>query len=169
MRPKELLTRGGDERGITLVELLVALALFAIVAIGTLGALGATNAGGFLEGFPVAFSTTRSAKDITAAAVYIQSLHEHLAQQGGLTEGVFTFTPASPDPFGFVKPSAERFQLRWTQMQVEIQRWGWNGEKDAYQNGEPCTTDCLFWVRTQLEWQLKDSTRSVAMERFIRP
>lgn len=157
-----------DERGVTLLELLIAMALFGIVAIGTLSALGATNAGGFLEGFPVAFAANRSAKDITAATTYLQGLHEHMAQQGGLTVGTYTFSDPSSEPFSYKAENlATGYQLDWVELRVEVQRWGWNGT--AYEDGEACTNDCLFWVRSRLEWRLKDALRSVELVRFLRP
>jgi prepilin-type N-terminal cleavage/methylation domain-containing protein len=158
-----------DERGITLLELLVALALFAVIAIGTLAALGATNAGGFLEGFPVAFATNRSAKDITAATAYVQGLQEHLGRLGAsLTPGTYT----SPAGFGYVDPSTAPYQLGSAAVAIVIERWGWNqplGTTGHYEAMPGCTADCLFRVHTTLTWQLKDATRTVAMERFVRP
>jgi len=170
MRWPQVLTRAGEERGVTLLELLVALALFAVIAIGTLGALGATNAGGFLEGFPVAFATNRTSKDITAATVYVQGLQEHLAGLGGaLTPGTYTL----PADFGYAEPSSPPYQLNWTGISIVIERWGWNpsagGGEGQYEAMAGCSGDCLLRVHTTLTWQLKDATRTVAMERFVRP
>jgi prepilin-type N-terminal cleavage/methylation domain-containing protein len=170
MSRPSILVQAGDERGITLLELLVALALFAVIAIGTLAALGATNTGGFLEGFPVAFATSRSAKDITAATVYVQGLQEHLAKLGAsLAPGTYT----SPTGFGYAEPSSAPYQLGSTTLAIVIERWGWNpsagGGTGQYEGMPGCTADCLFRVHTTLGWQVKDATRTVAMQRFIRP
>src|SRR2546425_11360676 len=70
-----------NERGFTLIEILVSLAIFAVVVIGALGVLGAAGSRGFLSAVPTGFVTTRAARDITAAAVYLQAFQEHAAQQ----------------------------------------------------------------------------------------
>lgn len=80
-----------SERGFTLVEILVSLAIFAIVVIGALGVLGAAGGGGFLEGFPTGFVSTRAARDLTAASVYLQALQEWAANQGGSTLAVGSY------------------------------------------------------------------------------
>src|SRR5437870_4488479 len=48
-----------NQRGFTLIEILVSLAIFAVVVIGALGVLGAAGSGGFLSGFTTGFVTTR--------------------------------------------------------------------------------------------------------------
>lgn len=72
-----------DERGLTLIEILVALAIFAVVIAGALGSVGAHTAGGLLEAFPTGLLTGRVAKDMTVAGTYLQGLQEYAAANVG--------------------------------------------------------------------------------------
>jgi len=125
-----------SERGFTLVEVLISLAIFAVVVVGALGVLGAAGSGGFLEGFPTGLSATRVARDITAASVYLQTFNEYAmglnsstltagtytATPGGTCTTTLTFTgsglgspPAPPGP-----PCNYPYQLGWQTMTVTI-------------------------------------------------
>ena len=166
------------ERGLTLIEILVALAIFSVAAVGTLAAVGATNSGGFLEGFPVAFASTRSAKDITAATSSLQVLHEYIAGlgPGGVTPDTYcagTCGGETPLPGGYPTPSSQGmeqpYQLNWTKLEVVIERYGWDPDDVRYEPSPGCTGDCLTRVESKLTWRLKDATRTVTMERFLDP
>ncbi|MDR7540574.1 MAG: prepilin-type N-terminal cleavage/methylation domain-containing protein, partial [Armatimonadota bacterium] len=124
-----------DQRGFTLLEVLVSLAIFAVVVIGALGVLGATSSGGFLEGFPTGFSTTRAAKDATAAAVYLQAFHEYVAAQNAaaLSPGAYCDGPdctgasiSSSGLTGYPTPPGQPYQLDWRRLDVTIERWCWD-------------------------------------------
>jgi prepilin-type N-terminal cleavage/methylation domain-containing protein len=166
----------GRNAGFTLVEILIALVIFSILAVGALAAVGATNSGGFLEGFPVAFSTTRSAKDITAATTYLQALQEYLAAlgPGGVTPDTYCAGSCggeTPLPAGYPTPSsrgmAQSYQLDWTTLIVVIERYGWDDDAGQYVPTPGCTGDCLTRVESTLTWRLKDAMRTVTMERFL--
>jgi prepilin-type N-terminal cleavage/methylation domain-containing protein len=180
MRWQQVISLAGNERGVTLLEILIALALFALIAIGTLGALGATSAGGFLEGLPVAFATSRTARDITAASVYVQRLQEYMSMNiaaavpGKYCTGACSGEP--PLPVDYPLPSSESiaqpYQLNWTKVEVLIESWGWDSVNDRYAPSLGCTDDCLFLVKTTLTWKLQtwqQDPRTVEMERFVRP
>lgn len=133
-----------NERGFTLIEILVSLAIFAVVVVGALGVLGAASSGGFLSGFATGFATTRAARDFTAAAVFLQAFQEHAAQQAS-TQGAASLVPntycAGSDPgcannlsfagLGtYPLPScntpagcSQPYQLDWRRLDVTIERW----------------------------------------------
>ena len=133
-----------NERGFTLIEILVSLAIFAVVVIGALGVLGAAGSGGFLSAFPTGFVTTRAARDITAAAVYLQAFQEHAAQQAisqgdaSLVQGTYcqgsdpgcanNLSSAGLGSYPLPScnsstPCPQPYQLDWRKIDVTIQRW----------------------------------------------
>jgi prepilin-type N-terminal cleavage/methylation domain-containing protein len=85
------------ERGFTLIEILISLAIFAVVVIGALGVLGAAGSGGFLESFPTGLAATRVARDITAASVYVQTFNEYAMglNSSTLVAGTYTAIPGA--------------------------------------------------------------------------
>jgi prepilin-type N-terminal cleavage/methylation domain-containing protein len=127
-----------SERGFTLVEILISLAIFAVVVIGALGVLGAAGSGGFLESFPTGFTTTRVARDVTAASVYLQTFDEYAMglNSSTLTAGTYTATPGvtcsttptfTPSGSGLGSPPAPPgppcnypYQLNWQTLTVVI-------------------------------------------------
>lgn len=165
-----------DERGLTLIEILIALAIFAIVVVGSLGAVGATSAG-LTDTFSTGFGTGRAAKDYTVATSYLQGFQEYMAQYVNSDATVTTlaafprsFTPVSdPNVYGFPLPSEEPYQLAWSSMVVQVQRWYWNcGNPGQYSPSvAPPTNDEVILVRATLTWALKDLTRTLTMERFV--
>jgi len=162
------------ERGLTLIEILIALAIFAIVVVGALGAVGATTTG-LTDSFSTAFGTGRAAKDYTVASTYLQGFQEFMADHvdlstiGTLEAGSpHTFTPADSDIFGFLLPSARPYQLQWTGMTVEVARWYWDcGSPGQYSPTAAITNDQVVLVRATLTWALKNANRTVVVERFV--
>jgi len=167
-----------NEPGFTIIEILIALAVFAIVVIGSLGVVGATT-GGFLEAIPTGLVTARSAKDMTAAGVYLQALHEFAAARGGGTidpgtDGG-TFTPGGgPGPLGFALPSAVPYQLDWDTLVVEFVTLMWNGASPGQYTAQSCdpssAPDCLVLMRSTLTWNLRGVARPpLTLERILPP
>lgn len=166
-----------DERGLTLIEILIALAIFAIVIVGAIGAVGATSAG-LTDTFSTGFGTGRQSKDYTVASSYLQGFQEYMAQYVDSDATTTTlelasprsFAPASdPDIYGFALPSARPYQLGWTSMVVEVQRWYWDcGSPGQYSPSVAGTTnDQVILVRARLNWTLKGAVRSLTVERFV--
>jgi prepilin-type N-terminal cleavage/methylation domain-containing protein len=163
-----------DERGLTLIEILIALAIFAIIVVGALGAVGAANFG-LTDTFPTALVGGRAAKDYTVASTYLQGFQEFMADYvdtstiGTLESGSpFTFTPADTDIFGFPVPSAQPYQMQWTNMVVEVARWYWDcGSPGQYSPTAASTIDQVIYVQTRLTWSLKGTNRTVEVERFV--
>jgi prepilin-type N-terminal cleavage/methylation domain-containing protein len=164
-----------NQRGFTLIEILVSLAIFAMIVIGALGVLGATDQGGFLEGFPTGFVTARVAKDYTAASVYLQALNEFAASKGSAaaTSGVYCIgsacSPVNDLPAGltgYPTPPGQPYQLDWTKLDVVIETWYWDTVNERYSTSFN-TTETLTRVRSTLTWQMRGQARSVTVERFI--
>ncbi len=183
-----------DERGFTLIEIIISMAIFSVVVIGAMGVLGATNAGGFLEGFPTAFVTSRVAKDITAASVYLQTFQEFVASVGssnfdpnGTTDGAYCVgsgcTPVVALPSslaGYPPPPSQPYELNWTKLNVVITTWYWDPTTNKYDcttNTSACTSagvlpfvtvEGLVEVKSTLTWQLKGATRTpLTVDRFV--
>ncbi len=125
-----------SERGFTLVEILISLAIFAVVVVGALGVLGAAASGGFLESFPTGLAAMRVARDMTAASVYLQTFNEYAMglNSSTLTAGTYTATPAvtctmtlTPSGSGLGSPPVPPgpscnypYQLNWQSLTVLI-------------------------------------------------
>lgn len=164
-----------NERGFTLIEILVSMAIFAMIVIGAIGVLGATDQGGFLEGFPTGFITARVAKDYTAASVYLQSLNEFVAGKTSANAPAGTYCVGSAcSPLvalpsglaGYPTPPGQSYQLDWTKLDVVIETWYWQPLSNSYSTSFN-TTETLTRVRSTLTWQLRGQSRSVTMDRFI--
>lgn len=178
------------EQGFTLIEILVSLAIFAIVVVGALGVLGAAGSGGFLEGFPTGFVTTRAARDTTAATVYLQAFHEYASSQIGglLTPGTYCdgpdCGPVSPIPSsgltGYPAPPGQPYQLDWRKLDVTIERWYWDNTATPkrYRCSEPAGPTCAFVIPTppteylvhlhsKLTWRFRGVTRTMEVDRFL--
>ena len=179
-----------DQRGLTLIEILIALAIFAVVIVGALGAIGSTTSG-LMEGFPTASMSARGAKDYTVASVYLQAFQEYMADH--LTDatigvtvpvGTTSFSAGPPPPasvFGFIPPSGQPYQLDWTELEVTVERWYWYCGNAAATppvlpqyapidgvNPDPSVTeDQMILVRARLTWRYQGQTRTVPVERFV--
>lgn len=184
-----------DQKGFTLLEILVSLAIFAVIAIGAMGVIGASDAGGFLEGFPSAFITARVARDYTAGSVYLQSLQEYVGSKGNLAAIPGTYckgTGCGPEVelpaglAGYPMPPGEPYQLQWSKMEVRLERWYWDDVAKVYKCAEPSGTSDLssppracsftlpspapeYVVRAQarLTWTMRGVERALIMERFF--
>jgi prepilin-type N-terminal cleavage/methylation domain-containing protein len=135
-----------DQQGFTLIEILVSVAIFAMLVIGALGVLGAAGAGGFLEGFPSGLATARTARDITAAGVFLESFQEYVATkddatfiEGGYCEGVGCGVDAGctgsalsgSGITGYPTPPGETYQLAWRCLGVTVEKWYWDDTTDT--------------------------------------
>jgi prepilin-type N-terminal cleavage/methylation domain-containing protein len=150
------------ERGFTLIEILISLAIFAVVVVGALGVLGAAGSGGFLESFPTGLAATRVARDITAASVYLQTFNEYAmgltsstltagtytATPGGTCSTTLTFTgsglgspPAPPGP-----PCNYPYQLNWQTLTVVIDP-PWYACFNTSSTPAPCTATSPCFVK----------------------
>ncbi len=167
------------ENGFTLIEIMISLAIFLVIVVGALGVLSASNTGA-LGAFPTAFGTGRTAKDITAASVYLQALQEYAASQGSAAMGspsTYTCTPSGVSwsctpvlPTGLTNapvPTSRPFELAWTTLAIEVTRWNWDSGTSKYINGGASTNDNLIRVRSTLSWQLGTVGKALTVERFI--
>jgi prepilin-type N-terminal cleavage/methylation domain-containing protein len=150
------------ERGFTLIEILISLAIFAVVVVGALGILGAAGSGGFLESFPTGFAATRVARDITAASVYLQTFNEYAMglNSSTLTPGTYTATPGGtcsttltltgsglgspPAPPG--PPCNYPYQLNWQTLTVIIDP-PWYACFNTSSTPAPCTATSPCFVK----------------------
>jgi prepilin-type N-terminal cleavage/methylation domain-containing protein len=166
-----------DEAGFTLLEVLVSLAIFAMVVVGAVGVLGATNSGLF-EGLPTGFVTTRAARDITAASVYLNAFEEFVASKGSANAPAGDYcvgTGCSPEVAlptgltGYPVPPGEGYQLDWTKLEVLIETWYWDGTCGATGcfSSTVTTDETLTRVRTTLTWEIGGRSRSVSVDRVI--
>lgn len=164
-----------NDRGFTLIEILVSMAIFAVIVIGAIGVLGATDQGGFLEGFPTGFLTARVAKDYTAASVYLQAFNEFVASKTTVnaTPGTYCIgsscSPLVALPAGlagYPTPPGQSYQLDWTRLDILIETWYWDTVNDRFSTSFN-TTETLTRVRSTLTWQTRGTSRSVTVERFI--
>ncbi len=179
-----------NERGFTLIEILVSLAIFAVVVIGALGVLGAAGSGGFFEGFPTGFVATRAARDTTAAAVYLQAFQEHAASQlsallipaTNYCDGPdCTGSPISSSGLtGYPTPPGQPYQLDWRKLEVTVERWYWDDAVTPrrYRCAEPAGLTCNFVVpipptefivhlHSKLTWRFHNVTRTMEVDRFL--
>jgi prepilin-type N-terminal cleavage/methylation domain-containing protein len=135
-----------SQQGFTLIEILVSVAIFAMLVIGALGVLGAAGAGGFLEGFPSGLATARTARDITAAGVFLEAFQEYVATKddaifnpGDYCEGVGCGVDAActgpalsgSGITGAPTPPGEDYQLDWRCLAVTVERWFWDDTLDT--------------------------------------
>lgn len=164
-----------DQRGFTLIEILVSLAIFAMIVIGALGVLGATDQGGFLEGFPTGFLTARIAKDYTSASVFLQAFQEFVASKGtaAATPGSYCLgsgcSPVVAFPSGWTgypTPPGTTYQLDWSRLEVLVERWYWDTTTNRF-SSTVTTNETMTRVRSTLTWRMKSVDRSVTVERFI--
>lgn len=150
------------ERGFTLIEILISLAIFAVVVIGALGVLGAAGSGGFLESFPTGLAATRVARDITAASVYLQTFNEYAMglNSSTLTAGTYSATPGAtcsttltftgsglgspPAPPG--PPCNYPYQLNWQTLTVVIDP-PWYACFNTSGTPLPCTATAPCFVK----------------------
>ena len=175
-----------QEQGFTLIEILVSLAIFAVVVIGALGVLGAAGSGGFLEGFPTGFLTTRTARDITAAAVYLQAFQEHASSlvSTSLIPGTYCEGPDCSPPnlsasgiTGWPTVPTQPYQLDWRRLDVTVEQWHWDDVADA-DGRKYCVvgtancdatadTELLVRVQSTLTWRFRGVTRTLVVDRFL--
>lgn len=165
--------------GFTLLEILVSLVIFAVIVVGAIGVLGAADVGGFLEGFPNAFATTRVARDYTAASTYLQAFQEFVASKksANATPGTYCIgTGCSPEVVlpsglaGYPTPPGQGYQLSWTRLDVLIQVWYWDNTLKRYVTPFVCVGDCpetLTRVRTTLTWTTRGFARDITVDRWI--
>ncbi len=175
-----------SERGFTLVEILISLALFAVVVVGALGVLGAAGSGGFLESFPSGFAAMRVARDMTAASVYLQAFQEYSSGVGGaaLNQGTYCLANSGsncgPTPAlagaglgSFPPVPGYPYQLNWQTLYVTIDWWYWDNTATKYCIvGSPgcaatSTTEHLVRIDSKLKWQYRGFSRTLEVSRFL--
>ncbi len=189
-------TRRRGDSGFTLIEVLVALTVVAVLSVGAFGIVAGSAVGGLQEGGPVAVAAGRRAKDLTAAGVALQALHDYLAiQDGAVWDAAFSDWPpgatertycvrlgrascAGSDPplpatFGeYPLPGSHPYQLDWVELRVAVQRWFWDCASRRYApNGSP-TDDFLVRVRSDLTWRFRGQLRTLVpgdpdLDRFL--
>jgi len=174
-----------SERGFTVVEILISLAIFAGVVVGALGVLGVTGSG-VLESFPSSFANTRMARDITAAAVYLQAFQEYASGVGGsaLNPGTYCLANSgstcgatsalSGAGLGSYPPVlGYPYQLNWQTLVVTIDRWYWDNTAKKYcivgSPGCPATSTTEYLVRidSTLTWQYRGFNRTLEVSRVL--
>lgn len=165
-----------NERGFSLIEVLIALAVFAVIVVGAIGVMGAVNASGLTEGVSTGLVTGRVSKDITAATAYLQALQEYVASKGSGAVAPDTYCAGTcggqtPLPADFPTPASQGldqpYQLDWTNVVVVVEWWGWDAATGQYAPTPGCAADCLLRVESTISWQLKGAPRTLRMERFI--
>jgi prepilin-type N-terminal cleavage/methylation domain-containing protein len=184
-------------QGFSLIEVLVAVGIFLIVSVGTLSILGATAAGGLQDASPTALTAGRRAKDLTAAAIYLQGLHDYLgsldaaawdAVLGSWPPGAAGQTyciqpegqtcgggdPVPPTALGPIPlPPSVSYQLPWVALRLVVQRWTWDCEAHRFSRApSTATADLLVSIHSTLHWRVKSqlqtlSTSGGGLERFL--
>lgn len=187
MRARPAIPDLAGSGGFSLLEVLVALGIFLVVCLGTLGLLGAAAAGGFQETAAPALTAGRRAKDLTAAAVYLQGLNDYLsalddpvwdAVLAGWPSGTYEQTyclrstgapcaggePMPPVSWGaYPLPPSAPFQLPWTELRIVVQRRTWDCAVGRFaESPAQAAPDTLIRIRSTLRWKIKDEVRSLA-------
>jgi prepilin-type N-terminal cleavage/methylation domain-containing protein len=188
-----------SDRGLSLIEVLVAVGIFLVVVVGTLGMFGVATAGGFQETSPTALNTGRRAKDLTVATIYLQGLHDYLAS---LDEAAWAAVldswapgtsartycagpgrspcaggePVPPGALGaYPLPPPAAAQLPWTALRLTVRRWTWDCDARRFSPAplRPAA-DRLIGVHSTIYWRSKEGLRTLVpsgggVERYIAP
>lgn len=158
-----------EDDGFTLIETLISLAILTFVIIGIMTAAGALTSG---------VLAARTARDYTVASVYLSGLNEFIAGKGAPTStGAYCIgrecSPGSdlpPDLAGYPVPPGENEGFDWTRMDVTIETWGWDPQRQRFLKTDrevSMPTVALTRVQSVLTWQTRGGSRSLAIERFI--